>query len=119
MAFVTDSNRPPTASATSSNHLPNCCWGRLAGPFRSNATLPHQPIPRLPIPALHGSCAPVITGPKPDIVKGLFEHCARRPSTEQLMPPQREQRDEGGLSGMGGGAAAAVAVGRLTPCGAV
>ena len=29
MAFVTDSNRPPTALATSSNRLSNRFWGRL------------------------------------------------------------------------------------------
>ena len=39
MAFVTDSNRPPTALATSSNRLSNGCWGRLRGPFSSNASL--------------------------------------------------------------------------------
>ena len=34
-ALVTDSNRPPTASATSSNRLPNRFWGRLQGPSLS------------------------------------------------------------------------------------
>ena len=39
MAFETDSNRPPTALATSSNRLPNRLWGRLRGPFPSDASL--------------------------------------------------------------------------------
>ena len=39
MAFVTDSNRPPTALATPSNRLPNRCWGCLRGPFPSNASV--------------------------------------------------------------------------------
>ena len=38
-AFVTDSNRPPTASATPSNRLSNRFWGRLRGAFPSNASL--------------------------------------------------------------------------------
>ena len=47
MAFVTDSNRPPTDWATSSNRLPN----RLRGPFPSNASLGTGPPPE----ALHQS----------------------------------------------------------------
>ena len=39
MAFVTDSNRPPTALAASSNRLSNRFWGRFPGPFPSNASL--------------------------------------------------------------------------------
>ena len=40
VAFVTDSKPPPpTALATSSNRLPNRPWGRLGGPFPSNASL--------------------------------------------------------------------------------
>ena len=40
MAFITHSNRPPTASATSSNRLSNRLWGHLCGPFPSTASLP-------------------------------------------------------------------------------
>ena len=46
MAIVTDSNRPPTASATSSNRLSNRFWGRLWGPFPSDASV-GGPFPRL------------------------------------------------------------------------
>ena len=40
LACVTDSNRPPTALATSSNRLPNRLWGCLQDPFPYNASLP-------------------------------------------------------------------------------
>ena len=40
MAFITHSNRPPTASATYSNRLSNRLWGHLCGPFPSTASLP-------------------------------------------------------------------------------
>ena len=39
MAFVTDSTRHPTALPASSNRLCTRFWGRLRGPFRSNAPL--------------------------------------------------------------------------------
>ena len=45
MTFVTDSNRPPTALATSSNRLSNRFWGRRRGPFPSDASLPSPPPP--------------------------------------------------------------------------
>ena len=38
-AFVTDSNRPPTALATSSNRRSNRLQSRLGGAFPSNASL--------------------------------------------------------------------------------
>ena len=53
-AFVTDSNRLQTASATSSNRLSNRCWGRLCGPFPSNASLPSSP----PVPDLIAALPP-------------------------------------------------------------
>ena len=82
MAFVTDSNRPPTALATPSNRLPNRFWGHLRGPCPSkciSAITPAalQALTPKELSMLAGALAKAPSAPNHALFNKLARHIVR------------------------------------------